>query len=341
LNESQFCIEGAFCTRKAVYDSRSVQIYKSHALVPASADAKSVDKVALATETWKNLKAALDGLKAKVEELPPVEDDEEEEEEEPPPSKRSKTEAQPKTKAKKKQKVTIIDPYNIWLHTIRRSDDPEDDQEGMEAQELKKTRGGKLSQLGLSGILNGLAGVQDGLVDTRQCDPKEGIDPKAVIPTANNVPLMELKQFATQFHKAVQTRIQADVLVTTPIRIQQMLAPNMQSSEFKAIRRRIYDTVILGKGLAQPEGSDIPTAATGGTHDIDKFKKCKSCGNNDQSVFVLDRKNGDVICSNCGTVASESLMHEGSQFRKFEGEVDRNHHGDMANPLYSNAHNMG
>lgn len=33
-------------------------------------------------------------------------------------------------------------------------------------------------------------------------------------------------------------------------------------------------------------------------------------------------------------------MHEGSQFRKFEGEADRNHHGDAGNPLYSNAHNM-
>jgi hypothetical protein len=36
----------------------------------------------------------------------------------------------------------------------------------------------------------------------------------------------------------------------------------------------------------------------------------------------------------------ESVMDEGSQFRKFEGEVDRNHHGDVANPLYSNAHNL-
>jgi hypothetical protein len=34
-------------------------------------------------------------------------------------------------------------------------------------------------------------------------------------------------------------------------------------------------------------------------------------------------------------------MHEGTQFRKFEGEEDRNHHGDVANPLYSNAYNMG
>lgn len=34
-------------------------------------------------------------------------------------------------------------------------------------------------------------------------------------------------------------------------------------------------------------------------------------------------------------------MHEGSQYRKFEGEADRNHHGDVGNPLYSNGHNMG
>jgi len=33
-------------------------------------------------------------------------------------------------------------------------------------------------------------------------------------------------------------------------------------------------------------------------------------------------------------------MHEGTQFRKFEGEEDRNTHGDIANPLFSNAHNM-
>ena len=33
-------------------------------------------------------------------------------------------------------------------------------------------------------------------------------------------------------------------------------------------------------------------------------------------------------------------MHEGSQYRKFEGEEDRNHHGDAPNPLFSNSHNM-
>lgn len=39
-------------------------------------------------------------------------------------------------------------------------------------------------------------------------------------------------------------------------------------------------------------------------------------------------------------MVSESIMHEGQQFRKFEGEQDRNHHGDAPNPLFSNSHNM-
>ena len=71
-----------------------------------------------------------------------------------------------------------------------------------------------------------------------------------------------------------------------------------------------------------------------------QFHKCKVCGNNDQGDFVMDRKNGDLICTHCGTVATESLMHEGSAYRKFEGEEDRNHHGDAPNPLSSDAHNM-
>lgn len=34
-------------------------------------------------------------------------------------------------------------------------------------------------------------------------------------------------------------------------------------------------------------------------------------------------------------------MHEGTQFRKFEGEEDRNHHGAAPNKLYSDSYNMG
>lgn len=170
------------------------------------------------------------------------------------------------------------------------------------------------------------------------------IDPKLpdAIPTAGGTSLTVLRKLAHSLSQSIQTQIETDVLITTPVRIKEMLAADLSSAEFKSIRKRVYDTVILGKGLSQPEGIDIPTAAANslGVHVLEKFKKCASCGATDQSVFVLDRKNGDVICSNCGTVNSESLMHEGSQFRKFEGEADRNHHGDTQNPLYSNAHNM-
>ena len=314
----------------------------------------------MTSQVWKNLQVALEQLQPHIEQLPPDEDDEEQEDDDDEeharrPSKRTKTESKPTNKMKKKKKnkrkvkITIVDPYNIYLHSLRKratngedGEEQEDDDDD-QADELKTSLGGKLSQLTLSGILNGMAGVLGGLVHNRICDIRE--DLKAMndaIPTARNQSLMQVKSLATILYKAVQTRIQADVLVTTPIRIQQMLAPEIQPHEFKAIRRRIYDTVILGKGVGQPpvEGSEIPTAASTGVHDLEKFKKCKTCGNNDQSLFVLDRKNGDVICSSCGTVVSESLMHEGSQYRKFEGEVDRNHHGDPVNPLMSNAHNM-
>jgi len=115
--------------------------------------------------------------------------------------------------------------------------------------------------------------------------------------------------------------------------------------EITSIRQRIYDTVVLGRGTnsssaaAALEGEE--NLAVAARVDVREFKKCSGCGNNDQNTFVTDQKNGDMVCLNCGDVVEESLMHEGSQFRKFEGEADRNHHGDVANPLYSNSYNMG
>ncbi|OEU16019.1 hypothetical protein FRACYDRAFT_238602 [Fragilariopsis cylindrus CCMP1102] len=96
-------------------------------------------------------------------------------------------------------------------------------------------------------------------------------------------------------------------------------------------------------GGGQPGGivnKKIQTLSSVDSKMLDAIPTAGNASLGYQSVFVLDRKNGDVICSSCGTVNSESLMHEGSQFRKFEGEADRNHHGDTQNPLYSNAHNM-
>lgn len=269
-----------------------------------------MDQVAMAKVAWKNLEKALQSLKSKLEEVPSEEDEDTRVE---PPNKRAKIEtSKPK---KRTHKVSIIDPYNIFVHALRKgSTSSSIDEDGEEEQiYVKETEGGKLAELSVSGIVNGMALVEGGLVKDRQCEPNDGVDPKAPISTVTNKSLPELRELANTFHKAILTKIQADVLVTTPVRIQEMLAPDLSTQEFKAIRRRIYDTVILGQGRAQDEGEDIPTAAGGGVHDIEKHKKCKTCGNNDQALFVLDRKNGDVICSNCGTIVAESLMHEGEQ----------------------------
>lgn len=62
-------------------------------------------------------------------------------------------------------------------------------------------------------------------------------------------------------------------------------------------------------------------------HDIDKYERC----NQINFVLLLDEKNRRLICAECDTVNKESFMHEGNVFRKFEGQEDKNHHGDISN----------
>ena len=200
------------------------------------------------------------------------------------------------------------------------------------------TPGAILSRTALNGIINAIHGKIGGILS----DPSGSLSN----PTSD-ITNDEIK-IARHLLHSISARVQMDMLNSTPSRIVEMLCPEMSMNDIEGVRSRIYKTVVLGKGTnssaaaAALEGEeDVPVAAKVAQHDIDKFKKCSTCGNNDQSTFVLDRKNGDLICEHCGTVATESLLHEGSAFRKFEGEADRNHHGDVANPLYSNAHNMG
>lgn len=204
-------------------------------------------------------------------------------------------------------------------------------------QNIVHTPGAILSRLSLAGVINAISGKPGGIFD----------DPTTTEAPPSDYPAENLK-WARTFSRIVLAKIEIDMLESTPSRIVEMLCPDLGLNEVSAIRKRIYATVMLGKGTgssaqaAALEGEeDVPVAAKIAQHDSEKFKKCKNCGNNDQASFVLDRKNGDLICTNCGTVATESLLHEGSAYRKFEGEADRNHHGDAANPLYSNAHNMG
>jgi hypothetical protein len=55
-------------------------------------------------------------------------------------------------------------------------------------------------------------------------------------------------------------RIEVDILATTPINVQEMLAPDLLPQEFKAICKCIYGTIILGIALSQQEENDISTA---------------------------------------------------------------------------------
>lgn len=220
--------------------------------------------------------------------------------------------------------------------------------EAVKSHNFVRVPGAILSRLTIGGLINALVGKVGGIVNPVDALP---LYPELQVVTISNefhIPLTELKNIhAKQLDSIISAKVEMDMLNSIPSRIVDILCPEVNMSEIAAIRKRIYNTVVLGRGTnasacaIASEGTDnMPVAARAALHDIDKFKMCKTCQNKDQFSFVLDRRNGDLICSNCGTVVTESLMHEGSQFRRFEGEVDRNHHGDIANPLYSNAHNM-
>ena len=295
-------------------------------------------KPPLFQKIWKTLEAALASVY--LEEIPEPEaasetNGDEDGADSPP---------KPSRKRRKRVKQKLVDPYNLWVHVKRLQDDETEEGERDDSDvDVPLTPGGKLSVLSVGGILNGMAGVQGGV--TKRVTPSEDSIASVKATPSSELPLVDYLGLAHAWHTAIQKQVHLDILSTTPRRIKDMLCADLTDTEFASIRKRIYDTVVMGKGLHVNDPSndadkELAVGPSATAHDIEKFKKCQNCGNNDQASFVLDRRNGDVICSNCGTVVSESIMHEGSQFRKFEGEVDRNHHGDAPNPLYSNAHNL-
>ncbi|RLN98320.1 hypothetical protein BBJ28_00005126, partial [Nothophytophthora sp. Chile5] len=73
--------------------------------------------------------------------------------------------------------------------------------------------------------------------------------------------------------------------------------------------------------------------------------RCETCGNTEQNNFITDYARGDTICNGldgngCGTVVQDHIVHEGSAYRKFEGEEDKSHHGPAPNKLFSTGHNL-
>ncbi len=222
--------------------------------------------------------------------------------------------------------------------------------------------GAILSRMTINGYINALAGQTGGIADiqiltkptllTKQQPPQQLLQTATPIPTASNQSFQTLASKAISLSYNIQAQLEMDMLESTPTRIINLLSPELSLSQIASIRHRVVETVIHGRGTntsnflhSLEDDKDVPTMAKSTmaqhTHEINKFKRCSVCNNNDQGAFVLDKKNGDVICTQCGTVISESLMHEGSAYRKFEGEDDRNHHGVVSNPLFSNAYNTG
>ena len=162
----------------------------------------------------------------------------------------------------------LHDPFQIWIHI--KEFEATEDQAILLPEALPTTLGVKLTELGVPGIINGLAGVPGGFVDKHVKLVNAGA---AEVPTAAGpCTLAQLKLWGVLLHQAVQSRLEKDSLDTTPQRIADMLAPDLTPAEFKGVRRRIYDTVILGKGLKVDDGTDdIPVANTAqSVHDIEK-----------------------------------------------------------------------
>jgi hypothetical protein len=104
------------------------------------------------------------------------------------------------------------------------------------------------------------------------------------------VDALQVNKMATSLHRVVQMKMERDFLETTPERIRQMLCGDVLPVEFRAIRRRVYDTVILGKGInsSQIEEEDLPVAARATLHDIEKVRICtRAVRNDDSQAHVL------------------------------------------------------
>jgi hypothetical protein len=89
---------------------------------------------------------------------------------------------------------------------------------------------------------------------------------------------LDFRMWAMALHESVKSRLEKDVLDTTPQRIAHMLCPDLTPTEFKAVRKRIYDTVVLGKGLkVEDTAEEIPVASNSqSVHDIEKVRRCSA-----------------------------------------------------------------
>lgn len=176
----------------------------------------------------------------------------------------SREDAEPPTKKVKKEHKNhdeappVEDPHGIW---VGQTEDP------------PSSQGAVLVQLTTAGLVNALAAQPGGLVDSKIMPVHRETKFDSLIPTAANICYKELRHAALALHRVIQTRTEADFLWSTPSRIQDMLATDMAAHEFKAVRRRVFETVIEGRGRNQggpEEGEDLAVAPRTAEHDIEK-----------------------------------------------------------------------
>ena len=222
----------------------------------------------------------------------------------------------------------LVDPFHVWFT----------DECAHEMLNQSSTMGQKLGHLLLGGIINGLAGFVGGMVN-KNAFLLPGFSEESLF-QQHGITFSELKAVASVFLSLVETKLHLDRISASPEDIRCLLAPGVSVHNFLAIRRRVYKTAVLGNGVKLAGATDkrlaiAPTSRNSSFKEKDPV--CKVCKGTD---FRFDRKNGDVTCTCCGVVAHQHIIHEGSQFRIFEGEADRNHHGPAFDPLFSNSYNM-
>jgi len=215
---------------------------------------------------------------------------------------------------RRRKRQKLEDPYLVWwiskyTQKPEKKRDNEDEDDEDEANDLPITLGARLAQLSPGGWFNAMACVEGGVV--RKAQPVLAIvqDNAAkyagvlIVPDSTKTYeqyVTELWETASAVSRLVQAAIERDIWRTTPYRIQQRLAPDLSAQEFSSIRKRVYETVILGKGLHvndEDERDELPVASKSAEHDVEKYKKCSGCGNIDQSSVSAILCCIDTCCS--------------------------------------------
>ena len=137
--------------------------------------------------------------------------------------------------------------------------------------------GAIIARLTIGGLMNALAGVKGGICHAVNAVLLPEYQKHTKIASCHNITIADIQSMAVGVSHIISARLEIDMMTSTPRRITEMLCPELSIQEVKNIRKRIYDTVIKGKGTGgsalaamYERNDDVPIAAKTQTHDIDK-----------------------------------------------------------------------